>query len=61
MLRLINFSYNTEETKAVKLPKELESISFSYDGGRVSVNINGTEVFTSHLGGTDCSLELDAK
>lgn len=61
MLTLTNYTTGQEESKAVELPNDVQSVSFSYDGGRVYVSINGNEVFSSHFGGNDCCIELDTK
>ena len=61
MLTLINYGNRFEQTEAVQLPKDVQSVSFSYDGGRVAVSVNGVQVFSSHLGGHDCEIELNSK
>lgn len=61
MLKMQSYDNNHEETKPVKLPEKIESLSFSFDGGRVGVSINGEQVFYSMLGGNDCNVEIDNK
>lgn len=58
--------YNASGTQVIKhaaaLPKDtpIESVEFTYDGGRVSLAINGQQVFYK-LGGTDVNLVIDNK
>lgn len=59
MLEMTNYTTGEVHSKAVQLPKEVRSLGFSYDGGRVSVSINGEQVFSSHEAGNDCCIELD--
>lgn len=44
-----------------KIPEKVESVSFSYDGGRVSLYINGKEVFYSAFGGNSFDIDIDNK
>lgn len=46
--------FNEEYT----LPEKIDRISFSYDGGRVSVYINGVEVFENNCMSSDFEIEL---
>jgi len=61
MLTMKSYDNNHDETQPVKLPEKVESLSFSYDGGRVGISINGKQVFYSMLGGNDCNVEIDNK
>ena len=61
MLTMKSYDNNHDETQPVKLPEKIESLSFSYDGGRVGISINGKQVFYSMLGGNDCNVEIDNK
>lgn len=47
----------TEE--AYRLPEKVESVSFSHDGGRIYVSINGVEVYKTMRGTRDCTIEID--
>ena len=61
MLTFTSRDNDHTETKNPKLPAKIETIEFSYDGGRVGVTINGKQVFYSMLGGIDCKVELTVK
>jgi hypothetical protein len=61
MLNMQSRDNEYKETKAVKLPKNVESVSFSYDGGRLAVTVNGEQVYYTMLGGNDCRVEIDNK
>jgi hypothetical protein len=62
MLTFTNHETGKEDLlPEVKLPAVVNSLSFSYDGGRVFLAINGKEVFSSRNGGNDCALDLDNK
>jgi len=56
----INFtSYDQKEEESNVIRAEsIDSISFSYDGGRVEVLINGKVAISSYLGGNDCNVEI---
>lgn len=49
---------NTKE-EAYKIPKEVENISFSHDGGRIEISINGDVVYESCTGTRDCTIKID--
>lgn len=59
MLTMKSRDNDHKQTEAVVLPTNIESIEFSYDGGRVGVTINGKSVFYSHFGGNDCSVVIN--
>lgn len=47
-----------------KLPEKVELIEVCHDGGRLSVYVNGVEVFNHNmtgLGVRDCQVSLDGK
>lgn len=52
-------SHTTKIDKNYKLPENIDSVSFSHDGGRVYIYINGQEVFKSYTGTRDCEITLD--
>jgi len=54
-----SYDLNEHEEKTITFPDKLESIYFAYDGGRITLNINGEEVFYTHLGGNDCALTIN--
>lgn len=45
----------------IKLEQTLETVSFSYDGGRLSVCINGKQEFYTMMAGSDCSVDVSFK
>ncbi|MNQ73077.1 hypothetical protein D3C85_878000 [compost metagenome] len=53
-----DYTYDGSEDVDFKFPDEVKEVSFSYDGGRVSVYINGEQVFYTTLGGNDCCVTL---
>jgi len=42
------------------LPADVRRISVSYDGGRLSIAINGAEVFKASEGTRDCVVNIDS-
>jgi hypothetical protein len=42
----------------VTLPAQIDSIRVSHDGGRLSIGVNGVELFYSSIGTRDCSIEI---
>jgi hypothetical protein len=40
------------------LPSQVDSITVSHDGGRLSIAVNGVELFYSSIGTRDCSIEI---
>jgi hypothetical protein len=51
-------SDHVEEAKNAKI-KEDSCISFSYDGGRLNIYVDGEEVYSSMLAGNDFSVTLN--
>lgn len=45
----------------IKVEQPLETVSFSYDGGRLSVCINGKQEFYTMMAGSDCSVDVSFK
>ena len=51
---------HTEVTTSIKpIPDKVDSIQFTHDGGRISISINGVEVYHTALGTRDCCILLD--
>jgi hypothetical protein len=50
---------NNIVTEDYKLPEKVEKMSFSYDGGRLSIYINGEEAYQAYFGTRDCCVEID--
>lgn len=62
MITHVDFdSGNTFASKDVTLPRVIESISFSHDGGRVTICVNGEEVYSAMTGTRDCNILIDDK
>lgn len=61
MLNFVSYDNSHKQTEPVKLPAQVDSVSVSFDGGRVLLSINGKSVFESHMGGNDCNVEIDRK
>lgn len=51
-------SYNEHEDDDVKLPKVVNSIRVSHDGGRLSITVNNEKVFYATSGTRDCCIEI---
>lgn len=49
---------NEEIDRKVSLPEQIDSISFTHEGGRVTVNVNGKELYSTSLGTRDCEIEI---
>lgn len=49
---------NSETSRELVLPEKIDKISFSYDGGRVSVCINGVSVYEDNGISSDFEIEL---
>ena len=47
-------------SQAFKLPLEVTSICVSHDGGRLTIEINGEQVFYACEGTRDCTVTLDS-
>lgn len=45
--------------EAYKLPEKVESVSFSHDGGRIYISVNGVEVYETFCGTRDCTIDID--
>jgi hypothetical protein len=59
MIKYESYENNpTIESAEYVLPDDVKSISFSYDGGRLNVFINGEEVYSSMSAGNDFNIQL---
>lgn len=47
------------KTTAYVLPKKIDAIAVSHDGGRLFISINEMEVFKAYEGTRDCCVELN--
>lgn len=56
-----SYDLRSEEKTEIELPEKIDNISFSYDGGRVEVVINGITVVSSYSGGNDCGVSINRK
>jgi hypothetical protein len=60
LVRFTSYDFRTEVEKIVDIPKgNINNLSFSYDGGRVSLYINNQEIFSSKCAGNDCNIEVE--
>lgn len=58
---LVHEDYDERETyteEEITLPEQIDSIRVSSDGGRLTIKVNGVELFYSCLGTRDCSIEI---
>jgi len=62
MLKNLVFeSYDTgeHEEKTIEiLPSEIKTIYFAYDGGRVTIRINGEDLLSTASGGNDMAVSI---
>jgi len=57
-LVFVSYDSNLKEEKQVEIPEKINNIYFSYDGGRLSININGKEIFYTAFAGNDCAVTI---
>jgi hypothetical protein len=58
---LVHDDYDDRETYTepeITLPEQIDSIKVYHDGGRLTIDVNGVELFYSCLGTRDCSIEI---
>jgi hypothetical protein len=58
---LVHEDYDSRETyikPEITLPEHIDSIMVVHDGGRLTIEVNGVELFYSCLGTRDCSIEI---
>ena len=58
MVRFRNYGDGNEESAEYSIPSKVTEIGFTYDGGRVTVIVNGDIVFSTALGGTDFAVDI---
>lgn len=53
-------NYDTGSVQSVEfdMPKTIDRMEFSYDGGRVEIYVNGVLVFASFSGSRDCNISM---
>lgn len=60
MIEHSDWDAGTKRERPYKLPDMISEISFSHDGGRVCICINGAEVYRGDMGETrDCCITLN--
>jgi len=61
MIVINSKSYDTELMEGITLEgiDKIEKISFSYDGGRLTIIVNGEEVYSTKDAGSDCNIEME--
>ena len=59
MLTHYDFDTNVNTTGPATLPPVVDSIVVSYDGGRLSITVNGVPVVDTTDGTRDCQITLD--
>lgn len=60
MINYTSFSSEEEETIGFILPEKVKDISIGYDGGRLSIFINGKEVYVNMCAGNDFSVDINS-
>lgn len=64
MLKLDYKSYdndNSVEGMLFHTVEKIDTISFSYDGGRLTVTINGKTVYHTVNAGSDCNVDIEVQ
>ena len=64
MLKLDYKSYDNDESiegMMFHTVEKIETISFSYDGGRLTVTINGKGAYYTDNAGTDCNVDIEVQ
>ena len=56
MIKMTSYDYGDEVVEDYKLPEKVTDFEVSYDGGRLSVYVNGEQVFYTPLAGNDCNI-----
>lgn len=59
MIKHTDWDAGTEHNQQYLLPTRVKEISVSHDGGRISISIDGVQVYYSCVGTRDCSIVLD--
>ena len=59
MLTHADFDDHTEyHQKAITLPEKVERIQVDYDGGRLSITVNGKTIYHAVSGTRDCRITI---
>lgn len=61
MLKHKDFDNYSEDYYEISIPENINSISFSHDGGRISIEINNEEIYSTIFGTRDCCIEIDRR
>ncbi len=59
MVTYQSYSDHVEQITEEKLPEKVESIFVSYDGGRLSISINGKDFYDNMCASNDFSVEIE--
>ena len=58
MVEFENYREQGDSSSVFTMPEKVNSISVNYDGGRLSIYINGKEAYQNSCAGDDFSVEL---
>ena len=58
MIEMTSYDFGDKVTEDYTLPEKVKSFDVSYDGGRLTVYVNGEQVFYTALAGNDCCLSV---
>ena len=58
MIEMTSYDYGDKVIDEYKLPEKITDFEVSYDGGRLTVYVNGEEVFYTALAGNDFTITV---
>jgi hypothetical protein len=61
MIKYTSYEMGLDRVGDYKLPERIESMCFSYDGGRCSIWINDQEAFTTIMASKDFTIQITSK
>ena len=56
MIEMTSYDFGDKIVEDYKLPEKVTDFEVCYDGGRLTVYVNGEQVFYNALAGNDCSI-----
>ena len=55
-----SYSDGEHEEKKVEIPEVVNNLYVAYDGGRLTININNEEIFSTMSAGNDCAVTINS-